>query len=130
MVKEFKAICTNFSEAFVGGFIATVIFVFFKALLVHHELGFAASLWLAILVNTLIYSFLFAILHVGGNPNLRSTCFTAFTMVVLSCLFAFADERFVSVTISVVAGQFVFALMLTGFTYFFKGMTPWALFKS
>jgi len=130
MIKELKAVCTNFTEAFVGGFIAGVIFAFCKALLVHHELGFDAGLWLSILVYTLIYSFLFAMLHLGGKPNLRSTCFTAFTMVVLTCAFSFADEKFVNFNMTVMVGQFVFALMLTGFTYVFNCKKPWALGRS
>jgi hypothetical protein len=119
MSKALKDFLSNFVVASAGAIVATTLFLLGRNLLVNHEYGLEIHLLLSIVVYTLLYSSLFALLHIGDSPTLGTTFFASILMVGLTNLFVFADEKFASLTIWTGLGQFVFALMLTAATYIY-----------
>jgi hypothetical protein len=117
MLKASKDFLSNFVVGFAGGIIATTLFLLGRNLLVNHEFGFALILLVSIFAYTMIYAFLFAMLHIGGSATFGTTAFTAAVMVVGTNLFIYADERFATFTVGIALGQVVLALMLTAATY-------------
>jgi hypothetical protein len=117
MSKALKDLLSNFVVAFAGAIVANTLFLLGRNLLVSHEFGLEVHLLLSIIVYSLLYSSLFALLHLGGSPNLGTTFFSSILMVVVTTLFVCADEKFASFTVWTALGQFVLASMLTAATY-------------
>ncbi len=131
MTKAVKDFFSNFVVAFAGAVIATTVFLLGKNLIVNHQFGFAVTLLLSVLIYTLTYSFLFALLHIGGSATLGTTGFAACLMVVGTNIIIFADEKFAGFTVGVAFSQLVLAWLLSSTTYLFVVVDrPMAVGKS
>ncbi len=79
--RAFQAECAQLFKQDSATAYATTVFLLGKNLLVNHEFGFEFHLLLSIIVYTLLYSSLFALLHIGGSLTWGTTCFASVLML-------------------------------------------------